>query len=199
MNVYWKRCNRQVSRRFKEEVIIRRFLSGLFVFLLVGTLVTGVAASPASAAGLGHGGYMEAPYWFTAIDASGNLSNPVGDLFWNSIQYVVYRPGLNAVYNLVAHPNYQPDPNNQYTAQAVTVITAIQRYNPSGGLEDCTVGGTFQVPRTYVRTTAANVPYLQFNVTFTTYDAQTGAVTAIESYDPVYFDLNSVVAPPPLP
>jgi hypothetical protein len=60
------------------------------------------------------------------------------------------------------------------------------------------VAGTFQVQNSYVHLTSINVPYLKFAVTFTTYNNQTGAITSIDPFDPVYFALNQVT-PTPVP
>jgi hypothetical protein len=99
---------------------------------------------------------------------------------------------------MTAHPNYQPDPDDQTTALTTTVVTSIQVYNPNGVLVDCIVGGTYQPLRNYVRTTSAGIPYLQFSVTFTTYNNNTGIATATNSFNPVYFALNTIT-PAPLP
>jgi hypothetical protein len=171
-------------------------LGCVFILLLAITFGAGVAA-PASAATVGRSGYTDAPYWFSAIDASGQFAEPLDMLFQNSAQYVIYRPGIAATYIVAAHPNYEPDTDDQTTAQTITLITTIQSYGPSDVLEDCTVGGTFQVPASYVRTTPANIPYLQFSITFTTYNAQTGAVV-MNTFNPAYFALD-VITSVPLP
>jgi hypothetical protein len=187
-----------MSRRFYEEVhVMKKFVSSVFVFLLTAALLTGAAASPASAAA-DHSGYTTKP-WFASI-ATGELSNPLPDLFQNSAQYMIYRTGIfDPLYILAAHPNYQPDSDDPETAITTTLATAIQRYNPSGAKEDCTVGGTFQAPRSYVQTTTvSNSPYLKFSITFTTYNNYTGAVVSTVTFDPVYFSFDAV-SPPPVP
>jgi hypothetical protein len=175
---------------------MKKFLNGVFVFLLATALLVGVVASPASAAAITYSGYTVAPYWFTGIDTDGRLSGDLPLLFQNSAQYVIYRPGFNAAYYLAAHPNYQPNPDDETLAQTTTVVTAIQRYNPGGVKEDCIAGGTFQVPFNYADATSAGIFYLKFSIAFTTYNNHTGAVVGTYSFDPVYFKLNTITPPP---
>jgi hypothetical protein len=174
---------------------MKKFINGVFVILLAVTLL-GVAASSASAASIFISGYTIDP-WYTSI-ATGYLDNALPNLFQNSAQYVIYNSVNPQTYIISAHPNYETGSDDPFTAQTATFVTAIQRYNPAGVKEDCTVGGTFQIPRTYIRTTTGGDPYLMLSITFTKYNATTGAVMGTYSFDPVYFALLSI-SPPPAP
>jgi hypothetical protein len=120
------------------------------------------------------------------------------DLFQNSAQYLIYRSTgiLIPTYILAAHPNYEPDSDNPDTAETATFVTAIQGNNENNAKVDCTVGGTFQATRTYLKTTSSGEPYLQVSHTFTKYNTSSGAVIGTYSFDPVYFNLASVTPPP---
>jgi hypothetical protein len=163
---------------------MKKFLISVFLLLLMVILVTSMAVLASAATG-DHGGYTDAPYWFKIIDISGQLVEPLDISFQNSVQSD--RARLNSSYILATHPSYRPDPSDPSTAQTTILIPAMQRYNPNSTPEDCAVGGTFRVPRSDVRTTPANIPYLQFSVTFTAYSTQTGEAIAAETFDPVYF------------
>jgi hypothetical protein len=182
---------------YEEVYVMKKFLSGVFVFLLMTSLLASVAASPASAAAE-ESGYTTIP-WYLDIDKDGDFINDLPSLFQNSAQYVIYSPGFPSTYILAAHPNYAPSGDDPTTAESATFVTEIQRYNAdTEEMEDCTVGGTFQVPGvedTYVRYTDAGIPYLTFSITFTTYKVSTGAVAGTYSFDPVYFSLDSITPP----
>jgi hypothetical protein len=183
------------SRKFYEEVyVMKKFISSIFVFLLMAVFLTSVAASSASAADIAHSGYTQDP-WYASIDSAGTLTGELPDIFQNSAQYVIYRPGFSPTYILSAHPNYEPSSDDPFTAQTTTLVTAIQVYN-GNTKQDCTVGGTFQAPRTYIQYTSANVPYLRFSITFTKYNSYDGAEIGTYSFDPVFFALESIVPPP---
>jgi hypothetical protein len=174
---------------------MKKFLGIALVFLLTVTLVTGVTASPASAAAA-QSGYLVGEYWFTIIDSAGQPSGYLDAVYQNSAQYTIYNSPSPAAYILTAHPNYEPVSDDQAIAQTTTLVTAIQRYNQNEVKENCVVGGTYQIPANYLRITAGGVPYLKFAVTFTTYDNHTGAVIGGDTADPVYFNLNKITPAP---
>jgi hypothetical protein len=175
---------------------MKKVISSIFVFLLAVALLTGVAASSASAA-TGQSGYTTKP-WYAGIDESGQFSNQLTDLFQNSAQYVIYNPGFSPMYIIAAHPNYEPSGDNQYSAKTATFVTKIAVYNAQDVPVDCTVGGTFQALNTYVKTTSAGIPYLKFSIAFTKYDSASGNEIGSYSTDPAFFSLDSIT-PPPLP
>jgi hypothetical protein len=172
----------------------------MFVLLLAAVLAAGFAVSSASA-GVETSGYTVPDYWFETIDVDGKLIDPLDADFQNSAQYVIY-DSTEEIYKLIAHINYNPDPDNQTTAQLTTAVTAIQVWDGSAYVP-CLVGATFQAPASYVQTTGGaqyDIPYLQFQVTFTTYDNHTGKVDDEQEYV-AYFNLDQILpAPyPPVP
>jgi len=175
---------------------MKRFMSLAFVLLFTLVLAAG-AVSPALAAN--QSGATDQPYWYSSIDpSSGQLDNPLADLYQNSAQYLIYNTdGDYPIYILAGHPNYTPDGDDQFDALTTTLVTAIQVYNPYTSLyEDCLVGATFQAPSRYVRLTSAGIGYLQFNVTFTTYDNITGdVVDEPATFPAVYFNVDNVTPP----
>jgi hypothetical protein len=180
---------------------MKKFFSIAFLFLLAGSLVTGVTAFPASAAtAAGETGYSDPPYWFLDIDDDGELIDPLDDLYQNSAQYTIFNNNAGrGTYILTAHPNYEPDGDNQYNALTTTVVTTIQAYNQLNVKANAAVAGTFQVSSDDMRVTpGANVPYLKCAVTFITYNNNNGTVVSGINYDPVYFNLNQVT-PTPVP
>jgi hypothetical protein len=174
---------------------MKKFFNIAFLFLLVVSLVTSAAAPVLGAAN--QSGRSAQPYWYSVIDATGTLIDELDDLYQNSAQYTIFNSAGTATYILSAHPNYAPDGDDQTTAQTTTLVTAIQAYDPNDAKVNAAVAGTFQAPSNYIRITTANVPYLKFAVTFTTYNNQNGAIVSTNTFDPVYFNLNSVTPPAP--
>jgi hypothetical protein len=98
----------------------------------------------------------------------------------------------NQNFIITFHPNYYPSDDDQYTAEETTVITSIQVYNGTTYV-NCSVAGTFVVSEDFLLYTApADLPYLQFNVTFTKYNNTTGAIVDQYTYPEAYFDLHTV-------
>jgi hypothetical protein len=171
---------------------MKKFLGIIFMVLLTVTLVAGVAASLALAAPY-QSGYSDPPYWYTIIDSSGNLTGELDAIYQNSAQYTIFLPLSGPKYILSAHPNYRPASDDQTTAQTTTLVTNIQSYNQLDVKANCAVAGTFQVASDDIRVTTLGIPYLKFSVTFSTYNAITGALTNTITYDPAYFNLNKVM------
>jgi hypothetical protein len=173
---------------------MKKVMSVMFV-LLFAMVLAGVGVSAASAAQAAYYGPPVKPYLYTGIDANGGFINPTaGPDTWNSMQMVVY-DAVSKGLIISAHPNYDPFNDDQTTATATTMITAVQFYNPTSGYyQDCLVGGTLVIPEAGIQETVAGYPYVQFNITLTRYVNATGAVVSPSPYVyPVAFlDLTSV-------
>jgi hypothetical protein len=187
--VYFR--NRRLSRIIGIKggyFAMKKIMSVAFVLLLAAVLAAGVGISSASAAG----GPPVKPYWFQGIDAQGQFVGQTDADTQNSAQYVIYDSN-NGNFIITFHPNYDPDGDNPDTADFTTVISVIQVFNGTT-YEDCSVAGAFVVPDAYLLyTPVANLPYLQFNVTFTKYDNTTGALAERYTYPVAYLDLHTVL------
>jgi hypothetical protein len=162
-------------------------------FALLFALVVAAGVGIASAGWVPHGGYQVPDYWFTGIDPLGDFDKGTPTVTQNSAQYVIY-DSENKLFVIMAHPNYTPYWDDPTTALTVTAITGIQAYSPQDGVYvDPIVGGTFQIPESYVQyTEGVERPYLEFNVTFTTYNKADGSVISEDNYPKAYFSLDTV-------
>jgi hypothetical protein len=179
---------------------MKKLINAMFVLLLAAALA-GAAVSPASA-DIEESGWPRAPYWFETITAGGKFIDKLDNLYQNSAQYVMYNTDdpENPKYIFIAHPNYLPI-DDQTTAVTTIAVTGIQVYDPysyNPGYVDCLVGATFQVPASFVQWTNGtqyDLPYLQFEITFTIYDNYTGEATE-EPPVVAYFNFEEVQLPP---
>jgi hypothetical protein len=181
------------DRLCREEGIfgLKKTLGIAFALLFAMAIAAGVGASQTG--WTPQSGYQLPDYWFTHINAIGDFVERTPPITQNSAQTVIYDAD-NELFVITAHPNYTPYQDDPTKAETTTVITGIRVYNPNDGVYmDPVVGGTFQIPLEYVRQTVSDRPYLEFDVTFTTYNNADGSVISEDNYPKAYFSLDTVL------